>query len=44
MHLARVHDHVRDVLALADATGLLARSRYSVDEAVIAAQAALAVA
>ena len=37
MHLARVHDHVRDVLLAADAQGLLARSSYSVDEAVTAA-------
>ena len=37
LHLARVHDHVRDVLMAADAQGLLARSSYSVDEAVTAA-------
>ncbi len=37
LHLARVHDHVRDVLLAADAQGLLARSSYSVDEAVAAA-------
>ena len=34
LQLARVHDHVRDVLAAAGETGLIARSSYSVDDAV----------
>ncbi len=36
--LARVHDHVRDLLAAAGADGLVARSSYSVDDAVAAAR------
>lgn len=36
LQLARVHDHVRDVLAAAGETGLIARSSYSVDDAVAA--------
>ena len=36
VQLARVHDHVRDVLTAGGATGLLARSSYSVDDAVTA--------
>lgn len=36
VQLARVHDHVRDVLTSGAATGLLARSSYSVDDAVSA--------
>jgi len=34
VQLARVHDHVRDVLATDGAAGLLARSSYSVDDAI----------
>ena len=34
--LARVHDHVRDVLAAGGEAGLLARSSYSVADAVAA--------
>lgn len=37
--LARVHDHVRDVLSAAGETSLLLASRYSVDDAVAAAAA-----
>ena len=33
LQLARVHDHVRDVLAAGTASGLIARSSYSVDDA-----------
>jgi len=36
--LARVHDHVRDLLVRAGADGLVARSSYSVDDAVTAAR------
>lgn len=36
LRLARVQDHVRDLLAAAAAPGLLARSSYSVDDAVAA--------
>lgn len=36
--LARVHDHVRDVLAAGGADGLLARATYSVDDAVTAVE------
>jgi MFS superfamily sulfate permease-like transporter len=36
---ARVHDHVRDLLVSGHADHLLARSSYSVDDAVVAAQA-----
>lgn len=34
LRLARVHDHVRDLLAAAGAGGLVDRSSYSVDDAV----------
>ncbi|KRA76364.1 sulfate permease [Caulobacter sp. Root656] len=40
LRLARVHDHVRDLLAAADANDLLARCDYSVDDAVAAMQGA----
>jgi MFS superfamily sulfate permease-like transporter len=36
VQFARVHDHVRDLLAAANANDILARSSYSVDDAVIA--------
>jgi MFS superfamily sulfate permease-like transporter len=36
VRLARVHDHVRDLLAAAGAGDLAARSAYSVDDAVVA--------
>jgi MFS superfamily sulfate permease-like transporter len=36
MQLARVHDHVRDLLAKGTSPDLLARSSYSVDDAVAA--------
>jgi MFS superfamily sulfate permease-like transporter len=36
LHLARVHDHVRDLLGVAGADELLARCSYSVDDAVSA--------
>ena len=36
LQLARVHDHVRDVLAAAEADDLIARSSYSVADAVAA--------
>jgi MFS superfamily sulfate permease-like transporter len=36
VQLARVHDHVRDLLGQAGAADLLARSSYSVDDAVAA--------
>ncbi len=42
LQLARVHDHVRDLLVAAGARGLLSRSSYSVDDAVEAARQALA--
>ncbi|MFZ5709608.1 MAG: SulP family inorganic anion transporter [Pseudomonadota bacterium] len=38
--LARVHDHVRDVLRAAGRTDLIDRAYYSVDDAVLAARAA----
>lgn len=40
LQLARVHDHVRDVLRLAGADDLLARCSYSVDDAVSALESA----
>ena len=36
LQLARVHDHVRDLLALAGADAIVRRSSYSVDDAVAA--------
>jgi MFS superfamily sulfate permease-like transporter len=36
LQLARVHDQVRDLLAAAGASDLVARSSYSVDDAVTA--------
>lgn len=39
LHLARVHDHVRDLLSAAGAVDLLANSSYSVDDAVSALEA-----
>ena len=41
LQLARVHDHVRDVLASGGRSDLIARSSYSVDDAVATLQAAL---
>ena len=41
LQLARVHDHVRDVLGLAGAADLLARCSYSVDDAVSALEPAI---
>ncbi len=38
LHLARVHDRVRDLLTTAGANGLAQRSSYSVDDAVTALQ------
>ena len=38
LQFARVHDHVRDLLARADSTDFDARSSYSVDDAVTAVQ------
>ncbi|WP_019832350.1 SulP family inorganic anion transporter [Sphingomonas sp. PR090111-T3T-6A] len=40
LRLARVHDHVRDLLALAGAGALASRSSYSVDDAVASLQEA----
>ena len=39
LRLARVRDTVRDLLAAAEADGLLERASYSVDDAVAAAEA-----
>ena len=38
VQFARVHDHVRDLLARADSADLDTRSSYSVDDAVAAVQ------
>ena len=44
VRLARAHDHVRDLLAAADAGNLLARCDYSVDDAIVATQSLTAAA